>query len=213
MGTYGLDVYEGFGVTEEEVASFSFNHCGFCGVDMNRVSALMMIQLASIGKYRVYDTFSITDVLQELEGVGRNQKVRVAQFKHEPLKGLWKAHFFDARFLARNLINYSGLKFENNPKMAILLEKAQAEESESPSLYGWQGRLADALTVKAYEEMASKGKLTGEWIIFSKYQGLNYYLGISRHTSREEDENVSHFIDKLCKHEFPFLLHAHKSKS
>lgn len=206
MTNYGHDIYEGFDVTEEEVSHFRENHPAFYNIDMSRISQFLIIQLASISKHRTYDSFSITDVIQELEGVGRGCKQRVDQFKHHPLKGLWKAHFFDARFLVKNLINHWGLEYENSPKFTSLYERITEEEDKHPSTHGIHGRLAHEMTVGAYEEISKKKKRTGEWIIFSKHNEKNYYLFISRHTSKEEDQGTHDFFKSLCKHEFPFLL-------
>lgn len=206
MNNYAKDVFEGFNVTEDEVSHFRNNHVGFCRVDMNRISQFLTIQLASISKHRIYNSFSVTDVIQELEGIGRGCEQRVSQFKHPPLKGLWKAHFFDARFLAKNISNHWGLEYESSPKFTSLYDRITAEEDEQPTMLGWQGRLAHEMTVGAYEERSRKNRRTGEWIIFSKHNGKNYYLFISSHTSKEEDQGVHGFFKSLCEREFPFLL-------
>jgi hypothetical protein len=206
MSHYAKDKFEKFNVTEDEVSHFRNSHVGFCRVDMNRISQFFLIQLASISKHRIYNSFSIIDVIQELEGVGRGCKPRVNQFKHPPLKGIWKAHFFDARFLVKNIVNHFGLEDENSPKFSSLYNRVIAEEDECPTKHGWQGRLAHEMTVAAYEERSKKNRRTGEWIVFSKHNGKNYYLFISNHTSKEEDQDVHGFFKILCEHEFPFLL-------
>ncbi|MBS4050797.1 hypothetical protein [Methylomonas rivi] len=203
---YTKGVFEGFYVSEDEVIEFRNNHIGFSQIDLSRVSQFLSIQLASIHKHRVYNSFSITDVIQDLEGVGRGCKRRVAQFKHPPLKGLWKVHFFDPRFMVKNLINHWGLERANSPKLNNLFLRIDEDEEKSPSTHGWHGRLAHEMTVVGYEERARKNNLTGEWIIFLKYKGKNYYLCISRHTSPEEDRDVYEFLKNLCEHEYPFLL-------
>jgi len=207
MDTYSADVFEGFGVTEEEVAHFKNNHSGFCRLDMNRVSKFLLIQLTSINKHRTYNSSSITDAIQELEGVGRGCKQRIGQFKHLPLKGLFKVHYHDAKFIGENLINHWGLESEGNPKLSSLYYRVAEEEGKTPSKFGWQGRLAHEMTVGGYEERAMKNKLTGEWIIFAKHNNQNYYLCISRHAkSKSEDREIYDFIKLFCKHEYPFLL-------
>jgi hypothetical protein len=206
MDHYSADVFEGFGVTEEEVTQFRNTHVGFCSLDMSRISKFLLIQLASISKYKAYNSFSLTDVIRELDGVGRGCAPNIAQFKHPPLKGFWKAHFFDARFIPKNLINHLGLEFENSPKFNSLCARVAAEEEKSPSKVGWQGRLVHAMTIGAFEERASKRKLTGEWIVFSKHNDQNYYLCFSRHTKGVGDQRLYDFLQTLCEHEFPFLL-------
>lgn len=198
---------QGFDVSENEVIHFRNNHVGFCGVDMSRLSQFLFIQLTSISKHRTYNSFSITDVIQELEGAGRGCKQRVEQFKHLPLKGLFKAHFFDAKFMVRNLINHWGLEFENSPKFNSLCSLVTEEEEKAPSKFGWHARLTHEMTIGGYEERTKKNKRTGEWIIFAKHNNLNYYLCISRHSkSNLEDQEIYDFIKPLCEHEYPFLL-------
>lgn len=202
-------MYEGFNVSEEEVSQFKDCHIGFCHVDMSRVSQLLVIQLASISKHRIYNSFSITDVIQELEGFGRGCKQRAEQFKHLPLKGFWKAHFHDAKFIPKNIINHWGLEFESSPKLQAFCARVAYDEDKSPSRLGWQGRLAHELTIGAYHERTRKkglAGLTGEWIIFAKHNELNYYLCISRHTSGKGDQDVFNFLKLLREHEYSFLL-------
>jgi hypothetical protein len=205
LNPYSTDLFKSLNVSEEEVTYFGNTHTGLCNVDMTRISQFLLIQLASISKHRTYNSFSITDVIQELEGIGRGCKQRVDQFKHLPLKGFWKAHFFDARFIPRNLMNHWGLGIENSPKFNALCATIAAEEEKFPSKGGWQARLAYAMTIGAYEERASKHGLTGEWLIFSKHNDQNYYLCISRHTSKEEDQHVYNSLQTICEREYPFL--------
>ena len=207
MDIFSPDVFEGFDVSKDEVEQFKNSHPGFCRLEMGRVSQFLLIQLTSISKHRTLNSFSITDVIQELEGVGRGCKQRFEQFKHLPLKGLFKAHFFDARFMVRNLINHWRMEFENSPKFNSLLSRVIEEEENRPSKFGWQGRLAHEMTVGGYEERARKNKCTGEWIVFAKHNGLNYYLCISGHSkSRREDQEIYDFLKLLCEHEYPFLI-------
>jgi hypothetical protein len=208
MNPYDKNIYAGFKISEDEVSHFKETHLGFCRLDVSRVSQFLLIQLASISKHKTYNSFSITDVIQDLEGVGRGGKRRVDQFKHLPLRGFWKAHFFDAQFIARNLINHWGLEFENSQKFNALCSGIADEEVKIPSKAGWQGRLSHEMIMGAYEERARNNRLTGEWIIFSRHNNNNYYLCISRHTTKEQDQPVFNFLKTLCEHEYPFLLSA-----
>jgi hypothetical protein len=199
---FDTDVFEGFGLSEDEVSDFKKNHTGFCRIDMNRISGLLLIQLTAISKYRIYNSFSVTDVIQELEGVGRGCKPRFNKFRHPPMNKFFKAHFFDARFLARNLINHWGLEFSNSPKLGNLLTRL-----EQTSENNWQGKVAHEMVLGGYEERARKSKLTGEWIIFAKHNGLNYYLCICQHSkSPQDDGQIYGFLKQLCAREYPFLL-------
>ena len=205
MGTFYADLFEGFDVSEDEVFHFRNNHVGFCRIDINRLSQFLLIQLTSISKHRTYNSFSITDVIQELEKVGRGCKQRVEQFNHLPLNGLFKVHFFDARFIARNLINHGRLELEHSPKFNSLYSRIVEKEEKTPSKIGWHGLLAHEMTIGAYE--AKKNKRTGEWLIFAKHNNLNYYLGIFKHSKpKQEDQEIYDFLKALCEREYPFLL-------
>lgn len=207
MSIYSIEVFQWLDVSEDDVINFRNDHVGFCGVSMSRISQYLLLQLTSIHKHRTYNSFSITDVIQELEGVGRGCKQRVEQFKYSPLQGFYKAHFFDAKFLVRNLINHWGLEFEDSPKFNSLCARVMAEEENAPSKFGWPGRLAHEMTMGGYEERAKKNKRTGEWIIFAKHNNQNYYLCLGRHSkSKEEDQVLYEFLKVLCEREYPFLL-------
>lgn len=196
-------------ISEVDVAHFRDNNPGLCGVDLDRVSKLLIAQLSAVSKHRSFNSFSVTDVLQRLEGVGcRNSCIKDEEpFKHLPLQGLWKAHFFDARFLFRNLINHWGLEFEDSLKFNALWSQVSADEERDRSPFSWQGRLAHELTFGGFEARAERKKLTGEWIIFAKFNGLNYYLGIAAHsTSKERDEAIYALLKAYCTSDFPFLF-------
>jgi hypothetical protein len=66
-----LELLNSLEVSEEELVLFKDDNPGFCGVDTARVSHLLLAQLSSIRKYRVLNSFAVTDVIQKLEGVGR----------------------------------------------------------------------------------------------------------------------------------------------
>lgn len=195
-------------VTDEDIAHFKSDNPGFCGFDTSRVSRLLTAQLTSASKYRLFSSFSVTDVIQQLEGVGRGICSKEGEpFRRLPLLGLWKVHFFDARFLFKNLTNHWGLAFDDCPRFKALCSQINAEEERSPSKHGWQGRLAHELVVGGYEKKARKKKLTGEWIIFAKHEGVNYYLCIAKHsTSADYDRKILALVRAFCITEFPFLF-------
>ena len=57
------------------------------------------------------------------------------------------------------------------------------------------------LAVSKYSERSDERKLTGEWIIFHKYQDKNYYLDISCH--KDSEETIAANLKKNCLIEFP----------
>ncbi len=202
------ELLEHFDLTEADLLGFKESNPGMCGVDPSRISSLLFCQLSSFQKKRSFNTFSITDIVQGLEGTRTgNCTKNCERFKHPPLNRFWKAHISDASFLAKNIVNHWGLQYENSPRFLALWEKVVMEESVCPSPYGWHGRLAHYLVVMGYEERAARKQLTGEWLIFGKWQGENYYLATSRHSStKRDDEEIFATLNEYCADEFPFLF-------
>lgn len=54
-----------------------------------------------------------------------------------------------------------------------------------------------------WERLIETESLTGEWLIFAKYESRNYYLCIGKHKSG--DDYLRSQIDAVCLKEFPFL--------
>ncbi|ADO00802.1 hypothetical protein Gbem_4102 [Citrifermentans bemidjiense Bem] len=101
-------ILELYCITEEDVIDFREHSFGLNGISIAQVGWLLSAQLACAKKFRTLNTFAVTDVIQRLEGRNpwRSATKAPEQFKHEPLKGLWKAHFVDARYIYRNIINH-----------------------------------------------------------------------------------------------------------
>lgn len=208
MSAYS-ELYDRLRITEEEVTLFQDNNVGLCHVDCSRLSHLLLAQLTSIRKHRVFNSFSITDVIQRLEGGGRSDScVRGEEpFKYQPLQGFWKVHFFDARFLVQNLVNHWGLAYESSTKLSELNSRVAEEEERHPTPHGRQGRLAHEFVMGGYEERAHKKNLTGEWLVFAKHENLNYYLCVTQHSSTKEgDETIYEMLKEYCEDQYPFLF-------
>ena len=62
--------------------------------------------------------------------------------------------------------------------------------------------LASAV-VGLYAERSRDQRLTGEWIVYARHEGRNYYLCLARHD--EEDATIFDRIKNGCVDEFPFL--------
>lgn len=208
-------IYDGFGVTPEDVYSYVSSDIGLYGVDVSRISSYLLVQLASAWKHRTLNTFAVTDVIQSLEGVRQRGKPPKAKpFKGEALSGLWKVHFVDSRFLLRNIYNEWGIFNENSDKFAALCARVAEAEEREPSACGWQGRLAHELIIGGYENRAKKQKLTGEWLIFGIHNDKNIYLALCEHSSGPaEDKEIYEALKHLCGPEFPQLLQPAPNKA
>jgi len=63
--------------------------------------------------------------------------------------------------------------------------------------------LAHRVTHEPVEERANANKLTGEWIVFAKEAGKNYYLCLNTHAAG--DQQIADRIRDNCVRDFPFL--------
>jgi hypothetical protein len=204
----GLDprILAGFCVSDHDIQSFTESNAGLAGIDTSRLSKYLLVQLTSAWKHRTINTFAMTDVIQQLEGRGPNRSStsKPRPFKHEPLRGLWKVHFFDPRFLMHNISNQWGLSGSESGKFDKLCAHVASEDDEKPSAVGWQGKLAHELVLEGYQDRAAKRKLTGEWLIFGVQEQKNVYLALCTHSDGpEQDGEIYNALLGLCGEEFP----------
>lgn len=164
-----------------------------------RYSWLFALNMLSYERHYGINPFQIVDEVRALEDSAKVTKTKQAsQFTHAPLKGLWHKHFFCARFLAHNITNHlSGGKLDK-------LVSEVLDPNKSPVVTESMIReLSHRVTVEAFEQRAAKGNLTGEWIVFAKYEEKNYYLCLATH--RAGDHSIYNNIKAACWPQFPFL--------
>ena len=120
------------------------------------------------------------------------------QFKNLPLKGLWHKHFFAANFLVQNIVlglGKNGLeKLVNevmDPSKSPVITREMIEE------------LAHRVTNDPLEKRNADKKMTGEWIVYIRHNGNNYYLCCNTHNA--EDQFIFDRIMGICINDFPDL--------
>lgn len=164
-----------------------------------RYSSLFVLNLLSYERLYGINPFQVVDEIRTLEDSARVTRTKPAsQFTRDPLKGLWHKHFFCSRFMAHNMMNHlSGGKLEK-------LVNEVLDPNKSPVVTeGMIRELSHRVTVEAFEERASDGNLTGEWIVFAKHEEKNYYLCLATHHTG--DESIFNSIRAACWPQFPFL--------
>lgn len=118
-------------------------------------------------------------------------------FKNPPLKGLWHKHVFSARFLPQNIALAHG---RNGLKDLIT-------EIFDPSKPIITAEMIEELSRRATNEHVERrdaeGKLTGEWLVFAKHGGENYYLSLNTHGAG--DQFIYDRIMEHCPKNFPEL--------
>ena len=154
---------------------------------------------------RVEDPFSIISEVDYLEGIRHTTKTKPeAPFK-PPLYPFWHKHFSTARHIPKNLAVRWALDKGGNADLENILQSIT--ESHGDQEHVWQNYLVDALITNGYKERAARG-LTGDWIIYGKHDGQNYYIGLATH-EEAAGKNAETLLKRLRQSayaEFPFLF-------
>lgn len=175
----------------------------FYGLDSlipGRYTSLLVVNLYLLDKMSGVNPEQVIEEIKHLEGLASSQQTKPAtEFKGSLLKGLWHKHFLPTlpSAFAHNILNHLG---KNG--LAKLVEEVFDPAKSSTVTPEMLDELAQRVVEGSIVDRGAAGKLTGEWIIFAKERGQNYYLCISPHTSG--DENIANHV-KVCAHEFPFL--------
>lgn len=191
-------------VTETELAQFA----GLVGLDKiapGRYSWLLVIQMLLYAKRQAIDPTMIVEEVKALEGLPSRIRTKPAsEFRKEPLKGLWHKHFFCARFIAHNIRN----QLSGEQLKAVIDEVFNP--AKSPVVTAQLiNELSHRVVSETFEAREADGKLTGEWIVFAKHNGKNYYLTMATHNAG--DEAIYEQIKSVCFPQFPFLATTAKN--
>lgn len=162
----------------------------------NRYSNLFVLDLYIWNKYEGHEPFLVINEIKILEKIiDRIETKKASKFHNPPLKGLWHKHFFDAHYIAQNLLNNLNQNFEKDWKDIFKDDPIISPEKMS--------KFVSRITREALETKAKNGKLTGEWIIFAKHKGQNFYLSLGKHT--QGDDVIFKRIKDYAFPQFPFL--------
>ena len=171
-----------------ELTAWASDSVAFYGLDLSRVGSLLLAQLREIEFNRIFSIFNITDELKALEGL-RSQSATPEPFafNHAPLVGLHKKHFTDPRFLATNLANFAQSKkpMEKEHRREAWTE-AVAHSQDGTVDKSFAGAFVHAMVMGAFEKKVRSNSMTGEWIVFAKRPGGNYYFTLASHGEPNE---------------------------
>jgi hypothetical protein len=172
-----------------------------------RCSALFMFEVYCRARVPTLpgDPAKIVAEVRGLEDLSRPAGTKAAeQFDRPPLRGFWKKHYLVGGIssFAKNIVLGFGKKKRGlrqiiqehwNPATAHLPPEAVSRN------------IAKAIT-SSYADRSLSHELTGEWIIFARHEGQNYYLCLAMHDEVRVDPNV--LVERIkngCVSEFPFL--------
>jgi hypothetical protein len=185
---------------------------------VDRVSFALALNMARMYQERG-DFFQVLNELDFMERyLETPSKRRVSstkpatRFVTRPLDRFWHKHFSSARHIVHNIgatwgINRGGA---GNQSLDAMLRQVAEECGDDPTM--WKNVLSYRFVVEGYVARAQcrprqrEGRVTGDWILFAKHAGENYYLALANHADGDEPERLYTQLVQSCAAEFPFLF-------
>lgn len=148
------------------------------------------------------DAGRVMQEIHALEGHRKSTTKKPTKFRKPPLKGLWHKHHLELGIhsLAQNILHESN-RLEFRPSLE-LLEFCNSDATEERKAEVIAASYAHAFAHETYKKRVERKAMTGEWIIYAKYEGLNYYLCLGEHGG---DDKVVSKLKGFPMSEFAFL--------
>ncbi|RBB35693.1 hypothetical protein DPV79_27105 [Burkholderia reimsis] len=205
MATFKTTLQDGtqIEVKHEDVAKYAEAR-GLDEIAAGRYSKLFAFKLFLHETFDSLDPRFVLEELKSLEGQpnGALNTKPPSEFSQAPLKGLWHKHFFSDLFVEQNIAT------QMTPKKLTEVVNRVADPARSSVITKDMIReLVHEVTEGALLERESQNKLTGEWIVFAKHSGQNYYLTIAKHPAGRAagDQAIFNEIESIAYEQFPFL--------
>lgn len=168
----------------------------------DRISLGFALRLFAV-KAELKEDVSVLDEIDCLEGLRAQSKTKQEeQFRYHPLHPFWHKHYSAPRHISKNISIRWKLNKDGNRDLLLMLRDVARAHGEEPDR--WQAAVAYRIVFDGYKDRVRW--LTGDWIIFGKHAGQNYYLDLAAH---EEGADSKWLYEKL-RHgsaaEFPFLF-------
>jgi hypothetical protein len=168
----------------------TFEILGLHRIQNVKFSNLFVTQL-QLGLNRgTVDSQKVVDQIQKIQNEALTAVKGVRQFEKEIVSGFFYSHWFETRFMGLNFINHWKLRSRKSPELKAMImdtcNKFPALENDRLSKWNLAGEIARNF-VNGFHERSKNGKLTGEWIIFAKENGLNVYLTLASHNEDDID--------------------------
>ncbi|QQQ50146.1 hypothetical protein JJQ97_22930 [Pseudomonas syringae] len=187
-------------------------------VDLGEFAKLIGLEQIAPGRYSVLLAAHLlggalsgvqnpAKIIREIDLLEKNER---GQFKppiknrHPPLKGLWHKHYLQDGLASFAMNVEKGL---NQCGMPFFETKVQEAKDAGELRYLTPEdvpALVDDVISGNRQRLAERQALSGEWIVFARHEGQNYYLTVATHDRATHDQ-VREQIDEVCSKEFPFL--------
>jgi hypothetical protein len=170
----------------------------------DRISDYFVAQLMHLLEEGRVHTESIVDEINYLEDPQDRTKTKKAKkFNSGKLKGFWHTHFFNGD-VSQQATNY--LKIFNKEGAVENIIKDVAAETDDPRLIA--KKVAEKIVSQQFDDITNKKLWTGDWVIYAKHEGRNYYLMICKHPSPGEDTDPIYYeMKEKCGLQYPFLFY------
>lgn len=186
-----------------EVASF-IDMTRLDQIAPNRYSILLVLQLFGGWKSGRQGPEKIIHEIQALES-GRTTEFKAPiKNKHQPLKGLWHKHYRQDGLQSMAMNLELALKKYKIPFVEQKISEAKQSGEERFFTIEDAAAIANDAVHGNLDRRGDDEAMTGEWLMFAKHEGQNYYLAITTHDSSTHPYTRQQ-IDSVCCVEFPFL--------
>lgn len=68
------------------------------------------------------------------------------------------------------------------------------------------GEIVHRLVLTGIDDRAGSGRITGDWIVYGKHEGLNYYLALATHEQAFDPDAFLDFLKVHAADDFPFIF-------
>jgi hypothetical protein len=183
-------------ISRRDLAKFRDLHLAPCELS-SRISELLWLDIFLFNLQGVDPEFVLLAIKNLENGTNHSGTKPEESFKGKLLKGLWHKHFFDARFMAKNI--QIGLGGREIPRFKKALTEKWLGKKMTPEV---AVELRDVF-LSGFTHRAVNAKLTGEWIVYLKRGEKNYYLCCTIHDAG--DQAIYDRITEHCPRDFPEL--------
>ncbi len=190
-------------ISEAEIHKF-IELIGLKRAAPRRYSALLVANLLGGALSGMQNPAKIIHEIELLERGELGRFKKPIRNKHPPLRGLWHKHYMQDGLasMAQNI--QKGLNWFDIPLFKQMIQDAENAGEERFVEPHHIPALAADIVGGNWQRLAERQALSGEWIVFAKHEGLNYYLTIATHNS-DTHQHVREQIEQVCCVEFPFL--------
>lgn len=187
----------------------------------HRMSQCLALRLQYYSSLRRINKFSVLDEIALLEKTptSRSTGTKAAEkFRGQILGRFWHKHYHDAMHIPQNVLNiwFGGYAVKQDSLKIKLHEVLMTDVDDTDMEKYWEtmaNRISHAIVYEGIEARKNRGALTGEWLIYYKHAGLNYYLDLADHRELNDQQRLFDRLKDECAWEFPFAFELSATSS